>query len=69
MESISEATRLDCSNGLTVLFIRGTIDECRDAKEGSAPEVIDHQMAKNPYLSHCGDQWVEKIKESTHIKN
>eukprot|EP00957_Ditylum_brightwellii_P150016 11424731-Ditylum_brightwellii.AAC.1 len=68
MEGISEATRLDGSNGFTVSFIRSIVDECRDEKEGSAPKVIDHHMAKNPYQSRYGDQWVEKIKESTHMK-
>ena len=27
----------------------------------------DHRKAKNPYLSGCGERWVDKLKSSTEM--
>eukprot|EP00957_Ditylum_brightwellii_P065042 4933729-Ditylum_brightwellii.AAC.1 len=68
MEGISEATEVNGTKGLAVMSIHTIVEKCRGAFEGYAPEVIDHRNANNPYQSHYDDQWIEKIKESTHVK-
>ena len=68
MFGISEGTKLNGENGLTVSFIRSIVDICRDAAQGEGPKAIDHQLAVNPYRSKFGDDWFEKVKKSTHMK-
>jgi len=38
------------------------------ALPGAAPPIIDHKLAANPYASLYGDDWEEKIANSTNVK-
>eukprot|EP00957_Ditylum_brightwellii_P065043 4933730-Ditylum_brightwellii.AAC.1 len=60
MEGISEATEVNGTKGLTIMYIRAIIKKCHDVFEGCVPEIIDHRKANNPYQSCYGNQWIEK---------
>eukprot|EP00957_Ditylum_brightwellii_P141147 10753483-Ditylum_brightwellii.AAC.1 len=63
-----DATKLNGSKGLTIYFLCNIVDLCHDASDGPASKCIDYRKSSNPYESHYGDVWKERIKESTQMK-
>eukprot|EP00957_Ditylum_brightwellii_P183186 13953350-Ditylum_brightwellii.AAC.1 len=61
MHTVSEASKID-GKGLTINGVRKLVNLSRDAKDGHAPQTIDHHQALNPYESLYGSEWKKKVE-------
>eukprot|EP00957_Ditylum_brightwellii_P121297 9250612-Ditylum_brightwellii.AAC.1 len=67
MHAVSEASKID-GKGLTVNAMRKLVDLSSDAKDGHAPQTINHHQALNPYESLYGSIWKKKVEQSVAMK-
>eukprot|EP00957_Ditylum_brightwellii_P142976 10893874-Ditylum_brightwellii.AAC.1 len=67
MHAVSEASKIE-GKCLTINVVHKLVDLSHAAKDGHAPQTIDHCQALNPYESLYGSEWKKKVEQSVVMK-